>query len=103
MRICILGSNGQLGRDLVDTLAGDWDPAEYKDTYHETLRAAIEQKLEGREVEAPAPRKSARVVNLMEALEQSLKTGARKPPARANGRAEPKRPARAKRSKKRAA
>ena len=92
-----------LAKKLVDTLAGDWDPAEYKDTYHETLRAAIEQKLEGREVEAPAPRKAARVVNLMEALEQSLKTGARKPPARANGRAEPKRPARAKRAKKRAA
>lgn len=93
----------ELAKKLVDTLADDWDPAEYKDTYHETLRAAIEQKLEGREVEAPAPRKTARVVNLMEALEESLKTGARKPPARVNGRAEPKRPARAKRAKKRAA
>ena len=93
----------ELARKLVDTLADDWDPAEYKDTYHETLRAAIEQKLEGREVEAPAPRKAARVVNLMQALEESLKTGARKPPARANARAEPKRPARAKRAKKQAA
>ena len=93
----------ELAKKLVDTLADDWDPAEYKDTYHETLRAAIEQKLEGREVEAPAPRKTARVVNLMEALEESLKTGALKPPARVNCRAEPKRPARAKRAKKRAA
>ena len=93
----------ELAKKLVDTLADDWDPAEYKDTYHETLRAAIEQKLEGREVEAPAPRKAARVVNLMQALEESLKSGARKPPARANGRAEPKRPARVKRVKKRAA
>jgi DNA end-binding protein Ku len=93
----------ELARKLVDTLADDWDPAEYKDTYHETLRAAIEQKLEGREVETPAPRKPARVVNLMQALEESLKTGARKPPARATGRADAKRPARAKRAKKRAA
>jgi DNA end-binding protein Ku len=94
-----------LAKKLVDTLAEDWKPEQYKDTYHETLRAAIEQKLEGREIEAPAtPRKPARVVNLMKALEESLKTGSRKPPARANGRAEPKRAARAKRGgRKRAA
>jgi DNA end-binding protein Ku len=94
----------ELAKKLVDTLADDFKPEEYKDTYHETLRAAIEQKLEGREVETPAPRKPARVVNLMKALEESLKTGARKPPARADGRTEPKGPARAKRgSRKRAA
>ena len=39
--------------ERVDTLADDWKPEQYKDTYHETLRAAIEQKLGGREVEAP--------------------------------------------------
>jgi DNA end-binding protein Ku len=94
----------ELARKLVDTLADDFKPDEYKDTYHETLRAAIEQKLEGREIETPTPRKPARVVNLMKALEDSLKTGARKPPARADGRAAPKRPSRAKRgSRKRAA
>ena len=93
----------ELAKKLVDTLADDWNPEQYKDTYHETLRAAIEQKLEGREIETPTPRKPARVVNLMKALEESLKTGSRKPPARANGRTEEKRPARAKRSRKRAA
>jgi len=93
-----------LAKKLVDTLADDWDPAEYKDTYHDTLRAVIEQKLEGREIETPAPRKPARVVDLMKALEESLKTGARKPPARADGRGAPKRAARAKRgSRQRAA
>jgi DNA end-binding protein Ku len=94
----------ELAKKLVDTLADDWKPEQYKDTYHETLRAAIEQKLEGREIEAPAPRKPARVVSLMKALEESIKTGARKPPARADGRREPKRAARAKRgARKRAA
>ena len=90
-----------LAKKLVDTLADDWKPEQYKDTYHETLRAAIEQKLEGKEIETPAPRKPARVVNLMKALEESLEAGARKPGARAEGR----RPARAKRgaSRKRAA
>ncbi|MBM3217411.1 MAG: Ku protein [Candidatus Rokubacteria bacterium] len=93
----------ELAKKLVDTLAADWDPEEYKDTYHETLRAAIEQKLEGREVEAPAAKRPARVVHLMKALEESSKTGARKPPARASGRGEPKRAARGKRSRTRAA
>lgn len=93
-----------LAKKLVDTLAEDWKPEEYKDTYHEALRAAIEQKLEGKEIEAPAPRKPARVVNLMKALEESLKQGTRKPPARAEGREEKKRPARARKSsRKRAA
>ena len=91
----------ELAKKLVDTLADDWKPEQYKDTYHETLRAAIEQKLGGKEIEAPTPRKPARVVNLMKALEQSLEAGARKPGARADGR----RAARTKRaaSRKRAA
>jgi DNA end-binding protein Ku len=93
----------ELAKQLVDTLASDWDPKEYKDTYHDTLRAAIERKLEGREVDTPAPRKPARVVNLMQALEESLKSGGRKPGARADGRGEAKRPARGKRGGKRRA
>jgi DNA end-binding protein Ku len=94
-----------LAKKLVDTLAEDWKPEQYKDTYHEALRAAIEQKLEGKEIERPVPKKPARVVNLMKALEDSLKHGARKPPARAEGRTEgKKRPARARKStRKRAA
>ena len=90
-----------LAKKLVDTLADDWKPEQYKDTYHETLRAAIERKLEGTEIETQTPRKPALVVSLMQALEQSLEAGARKPAARAEGR----RPARTKRaaSRKRAA
>jgi len=94
-----------LAKKLVDTLAEDWKPEQYQDTYHETLRAVIEQKLEGKEIEVPAPRKPARIVNLMKALEDSLKSGARKPPARADGRAAGKRAAPGRRagSRKRAA
>ena len=77
-----------LAKKLVDTLAQDWKPEQYRDTYHEALRAVIERKLEGEELEAPPSRKPARVVNLMQALEESLKTGARKPVARVAGRGE---------------
>jgi DNA end-binding protein Ku len=75
----------ELAKKLVDTLADDWKPEQYKDTYHETLRAAIEGKLEGKEIAPPAAKRPARVVNLMKALEESLKAG-RKPTARAEGR-----------------
>jgi DNA end-binding protein Ku len=63
-----------LALQLVDTLAGDFDPAKYRDQYRETLTKAIEQKLAGREVAAPAARKPpTKVVDLMHALEASLK------------------------------
>jgi DNA end-binding protein Ku len=87
-----------LALQLIDTLAGDWDPARYKDTYREVLLQAIEQKVKGEEITTPAPRKPARVVNLARALEQSLKTP-RRGLARARGRAA----ARGRRARKRAA
>ena len=52
----------------MEALADDWDPKEYKDTYRETLRAAIEQKVQGKEITAPKlPDR-----DLMEALQASL-------------------------------
>ena len=74
-----------LALQLIDTLAHDWDPRRYRDTYHEVLREAIEQKLAGKEIAAPPRRKPARVVSLAKALEQSLKTP-RRELAKAPGR-----------------
>jgi DNA end-binding protein Ku len=74
-----------LALQLIDTLAHDWDPTRYRDTYHEVLREAIEQKVEGKTIARPAPRKPARVVSLARALEQSL-SAPRRGPAKAAGR-----------------
>jgi DNA end-binding protein Ku len=74
-----------LALQLIDTLAGEWDPRRYRDTYHEVLREVIEQKAKGKVVSLPAPRKPARVVSLAKALEQSLKTP-RRAPAKAAAR-----------------
>lgn len=66
-------SEMKLARQLVDTLSGEWDPADYRDTYSEALRRVIEAKVKGKEpspTELPAP---ARVTDLMEALKRSLK------------------------------
>jgi DNA end-binding protein Ku len=75
----------KLAAQLVETLAGPWEPDKYRDTYTETLQNAIEQKLEGKEIHVPAPGKPPKVIDLMEALQASLKEG-RRPPAKANGR-----------------
>ncbi|MGH7279277.1 MAG: Ku protein, partial [Candidatus Rokuibacteriota bacterium] len=39
-----------LARQLVDTLAGEWKPEQYKDTYHDVLLEVIQQKIEGKPV-----------------------------------------------------
>jgi len=61
-----------LALQLIDTLAADWNPKRYHDTYREVLRQAIERKASGKEIAAPRQRGPAKVVNLMRALEQSL-------------------------------
>jgi len=75
----------EMARELIDRMAGDFEPEKYKDTYTDTLRQAIEQKLEGKEIHVPAPGKPPKVVDLMEALQRSLEEG-RRPPAKADGR-----------------
>jgi DNA end-binding protein Ku len=62
----------KLTRQLVDTLADEWKPEEFRDTYTEALRRVIEARIEGEEVVAPEAPRRARVVDLMEALKQSL-------------------------------
>ena len=38
---------------LIETLSGDFDPSQYKDSYREALQAVIEAKIEGREIVQP--------------------------------------------------
>ena len=65
----------KLARHLVETLSGEWDPSEYRDTYTEALRKMVEAKAEGKETTAPEMPATARVTDLMEALKRSLEKG----------------------------
>src|SRR5204862_362942 len=83
-----------LALQLVGTLEGPWQPEKYRDRYRDALLAAIERKLEGRAV-APAERGGrapTKVVDLMSALEASLKAQPKREGARAPGRREPSAP-----------
>jgi DNA end-binding protein Ku len=68
---------------LIDGLAAeDFDPARYKDAYRERVLEMLDKKAEGQELAAvPAPAKRRQVIDLMDALKESL--AARKPPVKA--------------------
>jgi DNA end-binding protein Ku len=71
----------KVAHQLIEALAGDWDPEKYHDTFQENLKKLIETKLEGGEVQAvEQPKKLAPVVDLMAALKESLEN-AKKPAA----------------------
>ena len=58
---------------LLDSLATDWDPKQYKDTYVDELRARIEAKEAGKEIAVEEPEeRGADVIDLSEALQRSL-------------------------------
>jgi DNA end-binding protein Ku len=61
-----------MARQLVESLVGDFDPEEYKNEYRSELRAMLEAKLAGREIARPEPAPEAPVIDLMDALKQSV-------------------------------
>src|SRR5437867_9118620 len=63
-----------LANRLIDELSKDaFRPDQYADEYRTRVLAAVEQKVEGREVTALAPQaQRTQVIDLMEALKQSL-------------------------------
>jgi DNA end-binding protein Ku len=83
-----------MARQLVESLVGEFDPEEYENEYRNYLRAMLEAKLEGKEITRPAPVPQAPVVDLMDALKQSVaQAQKKKAPAKAK-----KAPARRKRA-----
>jgi DNA end-binding protein Ku len=61
-----------MARQLVESLVGEFDPEDYVNEYRNELRAMLEAKLAGQEIARPEPEPEAPVVDLMEALKQSV-------------------------------
>ncbi len=57
---------------LVESLAGSYDPVEFRNEYWRELRAMLEAKLTGEEITRPEPVAPTPVVDLMEALRKSV-------------------------------
>lgn len=76
-----------LASALIEQKSGAFDPSEFKDRYHDAVVEMVKAKVKGQEpVIATAPERG-KVINLMDALRQSLDPD-RKPPAKSRPRKE---------------
>jgi DNA end-binding protein Ku len=63
----------ELARQVIESLASDFEPEELQSEYRRDLRAMLEAKLAGEEISRPEPLpEEAPVVDLMEALRKSV-------------------------------
>jgi len=96
----------QMAAQLLDSMAGDWQPDSYRDEFRERLQAIIRKRIKGKggttsieEEDQPGDEATTNVVDFMALLQQSLaankrtpakksaaKTGARKGTARKSGK-----------------
>ncbi len=75
----------KLAMQLVESLAAPFEPGKYSDQYQKQLRELIEAKRQGETVPVSQAPRLAPVIDLMEALQQSLAAQPeKKPPARTN-------------------
>jgi len=63
----------ELARRLVEQMRGEFRPEEFRDTYREAVLALVRQKAEGAVVSVEKPAEVPATVDLMKALEESLR------------------------------
>src|SRR5262245_52497902 len=79
-----------LARQVIESLAGDFEPGLLASEYRRDLLALLGAKMRGEEVVAPYPAEPAPVIDLMEALKASV-AAAKKRPAEDEAAAKPAR------------
>jgi DNA end-binding protein Ku len=63
---------------LIESMESEWDPERFHDTHREKVQALIDEKASGKEIVIQsAPEEPAKVVDLMEALNASIKAAAK--------------------------
>jgi DNA end-binding protein Ku len=68
----------QMAKTLIENLAAKWDPTKYHDRYRNELLDLLERKAEGQPLPEPAQETGGEVVDLMEALRQSVQATKRR-------------------------
>jgi DNA end-binding protein Ku len=81
-----------LARQVIESLVGEFEPAEFENEYRRDLRAMLEAKLAGQEVARPEPVPETPVVDLMDALKKSVAEVQSRGSADGKAKAAPKRP-----------
>jgi DNA end-binding protein Ku len=87
----------ELARQVIDSLAGDFEPSALASEYRRDLKAMLEAKQRGEEITVPEPVAEAPVIDLMEALKASV-AAAKKQPADGQPKARAKSKARSRAS-----
>ena len=62
----------ELAGQVISSLAGEWSPDEFQNEYRRDLKSVLEAKLAGEEIAVPEPVAETPVIDLMEALRQSV-------------------------------
>ena len=62
----------EMAKTLIENLAAKWDPERYHDRYRTELLDLLEQKAKGRPLPEPKAEEGGEVIDLMEALRQSV-------------------------------
>lgn len=95
-----------LAKHIVDTKAGHFKPEKFEDHYEQALKDLLKRKQEGKPIERPKDRKPSNVVNLMDALRQSVQAersgGERRKTEKAAARRAPKKAGRSSARQKKA-
>ena len=67
-----------LASHILQTKATKFDPGKFKDEYETALRKLVQRKAKGHAIEVPeSEEKPSNVINLMDALRQSLKANSK--------------------------
>ena len=72
----------QMAESLIENLTEGWNPEAYTDEYREALLEIVEKKVAGEEIEVIEAPEPTKVVDLMEALKQSVESTKKKGPAK---------------------
>jgi DNA end-binding protein Ku len=62
-----------IARQLIDAMASAWDAEQYRDTHRDRVHGLVASKHDGKEIVLEAPAPAPKVVDLMAALEASVK------------------------------
>jgi DNA end-binding protein Ku len=62
----------ELAKQVIGSLVAEFEPEELRSEYRSNLKAMLEAKLQGEEIQRPEPVEEAPVVDLMEALRRSV-------------------------------
>ncbi len=72
-----------LAQHIIATKSGNFDPQDYHDRYDVALADLVRAKIEGRQLPKRKPEPQGKVIDLMEALRESAKTGVKRRTKRA--------------------